>query len=189
MNENYQGPVMLAVTNILRPPPARIGKISEDIPLPRTLEVRKVIAVGLGVVAGMFLWFFPVGLFTGYSLLSLAVVVTVTGFVGLVFVSWSPLRGESFARWLGLSAETLSADRVRIEGQRVRAYLGIAPLPFTAAGRMRIMPGAVDVPLGSVDERGVPITQSDLLDRFRAETGPVPNLPFDGFEDVKPLPR
>ncbi len=189
MSENYQGPVMLAVTNILRPPPARIGRISEDIVLPRTFEVRKVIAVGLGVVSGMFLWFFPVGLLTSYSLLSLAIVCTITGFGGLVFVSWSPLRGESFGRWLGLSAETLSADRVRIEGQRVRAYLGIAPLPFTAAGRIRIVAGAVEVPEGSVDERGVPVTQQDMLERYQAETGPLPDIHFDGFEQAKPLPR
>lgn len=180
---------MLAVTNVLRPPPARIGRLSDDLVLPRTFELRKVIAVGLGVLAGMFLWVFPIGLLTGYSLLSLAIIAGITGFAGLVLVSWSPLRGESFAMWLGLSVGTLSADRVRIEGRRVRAYLGIAPLPFVAQGRTRIMSGAVDVPVGSVDERGVPLTSQTIFERARTEVGPLPEVVFEGFETGKRLPR
>jgi hypothetical protein len=180
---------MLAVTNILRPPPARIGSLSEDLIFPRTVEVRKLIAVVIGATAGLFVWTFPIGLFTGYSVLSLLVVSALFGVAGLAAVSWSPIRGESLAVWLGLSTETLRAERVRIEGRKVRAYLGVAPLPFTAAGMVRMLPGAITVPAGSVDERGVPVSGAAMLESFRAEAGELPPMPFTGFEDSKQLPN
>jgi hypothetical protein len=64
MSEETPGPVMLAMTNILRkPPPVRVGKLSENFVLPRTVELRKLIAVSVGVLAGTILWVMPVGLF------------------------------------------------------------------------------------------------------------------------------
>jgi hypothetical protein len=163
VSEQTQGPVMLAVTNILRPPPARIGKISENFVLPRTIELRKLIAVAVGVLAGMFLWFMPIGLFFSYGLTSLFTMMGVGGFGGYFVVTWSPLRGESLGTWVGLSAGSTRPGKVRIEGERVRAYLGVAPLGFVAAGAVRIRPGAVQVPAGSVDERGVPLSQDEIL--------------------------
>jgi hypothetical protein len=97
MSEQTQGPVMLAVTNILRPPPARIGKISENFVLPRTIELRKLIAVAVGVLAGMFLWFMPIGLFFSYGLTSLFTMMGVGGFGGYFVVTWSPLRSRANA--------------------------------------------------------------------------------------------
>lgn len=154
---------MLAVTNILRPPPARIGKISEKIVLPRTVELRKLIAVSVGVFAGMVLWFFPVGLFFSYGITPLLVMMGLGGMSGYLVVSWSPLRGESFGTWISLSATTTRPGKVRFEGERVRAYLGVAPLSFLAAGSVRVRSAAVQVPAGSVDERGVPVSQDALL--------------------------
>jgi len=187
------GPVMLAVTNILRTPPARIGRLGEHITLPRTIEVKKLIAIGLGVLAGMILWVVPVGVIFGHDVTSLLVTATVTGFLGYLFVTWSPLRGESFGLWLGLSAETVRPGRIRIEGEKVRAYIGVAPLLHTASGPVRIRPGAIDVPAGSVDERGVPYDHADLIRMFAAETAgafpPASFEGFEGFEDTKPLPR
>lgn len=163
MSEQIQGPVMLSVTNILRPPPARIGQISEKIVLPRTIELRKLIASSVGVLAGMFLWFMPIGLFFDYAITPLLVLMGLGGFAGYLFVTFSPLRGESFSTWVGLSAGATRPGKVRIEGERVRAYLGVAPLGFIAAGPVRIRSGAVSVPAGSVDERGVPFSQDAIL--------------------------
>jgi hypothetical protein len=154
---------MLAVTNILRPPPARIGQISEKIVLPRTIELRKLIAVSVGVFAGMVLWFMPVGLFFSYGIMSLLVTMVLGGLAGYLAVAWSPLRGESFGMWVSLSASTTRPGKVRLEGERVRAYLGVAPLSFLAQGSVHLRSGAVQVPAGSVDERGVPVSQEDLL--------------------------
>lgn len=169
---------MLAVTNMLRPPPARIGKITDNLVLPRTIELRKLLAAGTGVFAGLLFWIFPLGLVTKYSLMSMMLSSVTFGVLGVFLISWSPMRGESFARWLGLSAASLRADKVRVDGVRVRAYLGISPLRYTAAGRTRIVPGAVNVPIGSVDERGVLIHQSDLIRRYKSEIAPTrPDFP------------
>lgn len=157
MSEEHKGPPMIAATNMLRPPPARIGKISGNITLPRTIELKKAIAAGAGGFGGVFLWFFPLGLIVGYTVFGLLISVLIGGAIGVFAVSWSPLRGESLATWLGLTAGRARSDRVEIDGRPVRAYLGIAPLPFTAAGRTEVFASAVDIPPGSHDDRGVPL--------------------------------
>lgn len=162
MSEQYQGPVMLSVTNILRPPPARIGRISDRFVLPRTIELRVLIAVGVGAFAGMVTWFFPFGLLFDYSLTSLLGLMMGGLGLGYLAVTWSPLKGESLGTWIGLSAGASRPGRVRFEGQKVYAYLGVAPLPYLAAGKVRIRPGAVTVPAGSVDERGVPYSKDEI---------------------------
>jgi hypothetical protein len=155
---------MLAMTNILRrPPPVRIGKLSENFVLPRTIELRKLIAVGVGVFAGMFLWVMPVGLFFSYNLTSLFIMLGIGGFAGYLAVTWSPLRGESLGVWVSLSATNTRPGKVFIDGERVRVYLGVSPLGFVAAGPVRVQSGAVQVPAGSVDDRGVPLSKNDLL--------------------------
>ena len=190
MSEQTHGPVMLAVTNILRPPPARIGKITENVVLPRTIELRKLLAAGAGAFGGVIVWMLLVGFFTGHSFFSLLITSGLCGALAVFLMTWSPLKGESFTTWLGLSSGTFRADRVRIDGLKVRAYLGVAPLPFTAAGRTRVLPGAVDVPLDSVDERGVPFPQDEILRRARRALGEFSApMPLEGFEDPKPLPR
>lgn len=181
---------MLAVTNILRPPPARVGKITENVVLPRTVELRKLLAAAAGAFGGVLVWMFLVGFFSGHSLFSLLVTSAVCGTLAVFLMSWSPLKGESFATWLGLSSVTLRADRVRIDGLKVRAYLGVAPLAFTAAGRTRVLAGAVDVPVGSVDERGVALPKEDILRRAKEVLGDFDApLSREGFEEPKPLPR
>jgi hypothetical protein len=162
MNEQYQGPVMLSVTNILRPPPARIGRISDRFILPRTIELRVLIAVGVGAFAGLVAWFFPVGLLFDYSLTSLASLLLIGLGLGYITVTWSPLKGESLGTWIGLSAGASRPGKVRFEGQKVYAYLGVSPLGYLAAGKVRIRPGAVTVPAGSVDERGVPHSKNEI---------------------------
>lgn len=163
------GPAMLAVTNILRPPRARVGKITENFVLPRTIELRKLLVGGAGVFVGLLFWLFFLGFIVGHTLMPMLFSGAFFGALSIFLISWSPLRGESFARWLGLSASTIRADRVRVDGIRARAYLGIAPLQYTAAGRTRILSGAANVPAGSVDERGVLVHHSDMLLRYKSE--------------------
>lgn len=179
---------MLAVTNILRPPPTRVGKISDTIVLPRTVELKKLLAAAAGTFLGALLWTVPLGLIFGYTLTSLLICAGFGGFLGVLLVSWSPLRGESFATWLGLSSSTLRADRVRIDGLKVRAYLGVAPLNFTAAGATRLVPGAVDVPIGQVDERGVLLSPKEMFQSLASDVTVDPmQVAFEGFERAKRL--
>jgi hypothetical protein len=150
---------MISATEILRTPPMRIGKITENLVLPRTVEVKKLLATLAGFFLGVILWIFA-GTLIGYSYKTFIVLTGIFAITGLVLVSWSPLKGESFATWLGLATTTKIRDKVEINGKQVRAYIGIAPLRFTASGRITIKPSAVDVYPGSFDERGVPISQN-----------------------------
>lgn len=170
MPEETPGPVMLAMTNILRkPPPVRVGKITENFVLPRTVELRKLIAVSVGVLAGTILWVMPVGLFFSFSITSLLVTAAAGGFFGYLAVTWSPLRGESFGVWVSLSATNTRPGRVFIDGERVHVYLGVSPMGFVAAGSVRLESGAVQVPAGSVDERGVPLSKNEMLKILSAD--------------------
>jgi hypothetical protein len=184
--------MMLAVSNILRPPPARLGKISDDLVLPRTIEVRKLLAVSLGAFIGVLFWIFILVLLFRQGFYSMLISATIGGLLGFLAVSWSPIKGESLTRWVSLvGSKYVGTAKVRVEGERVRAYLGVAPLSFVAAGTTRVRPGAIEVPLGSVDERGVPYNVDDMRKVMRLHAAELNLPPFptdDGFETPKHLP-
>src|SRR5581483_1520450 len=92
----------------------------------------------------------------GPSLEALMYGPTLGGAAGWAAANFSPLEGESLAKWLGLQAASGRKRKLEIDGRQVRMYVGIAPLRRTAAGTIRMLPGGV--PLDSVrwDERGVP---------------------------------
>ncbi|WP_433183106.1 hypothetical protein [Actinoallomurus sp. CA-150999] len=165
--ENLRGPVMLAATNMLKPPPAVIGSINKEITLPRTIKLTTLLSVGIGAVLG-----FIIGLFIlGVSLNALIYGPTVGGALGWGAVSFSPLRGESLAKWLGLQANSARQRKLTVDGRPVRLYLGIAPLRRTAAGTIRILPGGVPVDGVSWDERGFPLQEIPRMTRLPAVPG------------------
>lgn len=153
VSDRPRGPVMIAATDIMRPPPTRIGKIGGNITLPRTVPLKAAVAALVGALVGLF-FAFPIA---GIGLNALIWGGIVGGAAGVVAVTWSPLRGESLLRWLGLNVRAAAASKVRIDGKPVRLYIGVAPLARSAVGPARLVPGAVNVPAGEVDDRGVPI--------------------------------
>jgi hypothetical protein len=157
-----QGPVMLSATEILKTPPLRLGKISENIVLPRSVEVKKVVAVILGLLAAFPIFAFG-GIVIGHSLLFFILVELFVSILFLLAVSYSPIKGESFSTWLGLASSSKVSGKVMHRGKEVRAYIGIAPLKYSAQGSVRIVPGAVSVPAGAYDERGVPLKATQVL--------------------------
>ncbi|MEV5751307.1 hypothetical protein AB0L00_26090 [Actinoallomurus sp. NPDC052308] len=160
--EDLSGPVMLAATNMLKPPPAVIGSVNKEITLPRTIKLTTLLAVGIGAVLG-----FVTSLFLfGVGMNALIYGPTVGGIVGWTLVSFSPLRGESLAMWLGLQANSARKRKLVIDGRQVRLYVGIAPLRRTAAGTIRILPGGVPVDGARWDERGVPQQEMPNMTRL-----------------------
>ncbi|MEV5709694.1 hypothetical protein [Actinoallomurus sp. NPDC052274] len=162
--EDMRGPVMLAATNMLKPPPAVIGSINREITLPRTIKLTTLLAVGIGAVLGFVAALFIVG--AGIDALIYG--PTLGGGVGWIVVSFSPLRGESLAKWLGLQANSARKRKLLVDGRPVRLYVGIAPLRRTAAGTVRILPGGVPVDGASWDERGVPQQEIPNMTRLPA---------------------
>ena len=144
----------IVATAFLRRGPARIGRITNNVVLPRTVPVRNVVAAGVG---------------GGVGLIPGAVIAAVTGtpmaavFVAVIFAAvgvglvTATVRGEHLGVWLGLAARS-QVGRVRGgDGEAVKAYIGLARLDRLAVGDFRIVPSAVPVADREWDERGVPI--------------------------------
>lgn len=153
------GPVMLSATETLKTPPMRIGKITENIVLPRSVEAKKIGAFALGLVL-VFPLFVLLGIVFGHSLTLLLILEACGASLGLLVVSWSPMKGESFSKWLGLASSAKASKKVYIRGKEVKAYIGIAPLKSTAIGKVHIVGAAVTVVAGNFDSRGVPVKKS-----------------------------
>lgn len=178
-----RGPVMIAATSMLRPPPERVGKLGEKLVLPRSIELKKALAGVAGLVLGVAVWtvlWRPIigGGLEGFLGVSLAFTV-----LGVGFVTVSPLRGESMLKWLSLSAQARRGSKVSIGGQNVKAFIGIAPLNYSAQGPTRVVPAAVDVLPGTVDERGVPISPAEARRRKFESANVAPAFPaaHEGF--------
>lgn len=146
------GPPMLSATEILRTPPTRIGKITESIVLPRTVSLVSLIATGVGLVLGAIV---SLPFFGLLGLRGVLLITVLMGAIGLGVVTLSPIKGESFTKWLGLSVARLGKPKVEINGRSARVYIGVAPLLATAGGAVQVLSSATEVRLGDVDERGV----------------------------------
>jgi hypothetical protein len=167
---------MLCATPVLKPGPLRIGRIGNHVTLPRTVPVANLFAAAAGAVAAL-----AVVLLLTSSLMSVVLGAAAGAAFGWVAVSYSPLRGESLTRWLGLQV-TSRMNRIEVDGRPARAYVGICPLPEVARGMVRILPGAVDVIEGSVDERGRFVEHAGTIElpdlpRPVRQQAPLPHIP------------
>jgi hypothetical protein len=142
---------MLVATEALRPPKLRIGKIGGNFTLPRTLPLLPLISGGLGalIFAGLF------SLIVKPSLASIMYSATIGGVFGAVLVTYSPLRGESLLRWLGLKYKSSKNKTRLIDGKPVRLAVGICYVKPPISGSVGIRPGSIPVRPGLFDERGV----------------------------------
>lgn len=156
---------MICMTSALKPPPVRIAKIGESFVLPRSIPLVQAAAAFAGALVGVILFSFTIPLF-GFSLFRFLVSIFVLGFIGVLLAVWSPLKGESFATWIGLSIGRFKLKKPEINGLPVKAYIGIAPLETASSGPVKIVSGAVDVALGSVDERGVLVPHNQAVNNY-----------------------
>lgn len=139
---------MLCATKVLDTGPARVGSIVGNITLPRTVEIRVLVAAAIGSI----LLFLMTSFVLGISLRQTTMSLIIGGAIGVFTQKFSPAPGEtvfSFA-WLRL---TSAASATKADGQRRRVYVGMCPVQRVAGGPTRIVAGAVDVPAGSVDDR------------------------------------
>ena len=156
--EQVKGPVMINATRVLKNEGTRIGRISKDITLPRTVRLVAAVGVGIGAFVGLIL-----GLIFGGSLQNIAYVMVVTGGIGYLATSYSPLKGESLATWLSLQVTSALSSK-RIDGKPVQLSVGVAPASRLASGKVQLKRSAVKVSPGTVDERGVLV---DPKNRYR----------------------
>lgn len=142
---------MLVATEALRPPKLRIGKIGQNFTLPRTVAASALIAGGVLAIVS-------IGIFcslVGYSVQSVMYAGVVGAALGVFLVSYSPMKGESLARWLGLKVKTRGKRPRTVRGEHVRLAVGICYIDPPVAGPVQVKPGAIPVRAGSFDDRGV----------------------------------
>ncbi|MCP4793952.1 MAG: hypothetical protein GY882_11575 [Actinomycetia bacterium] len=147
---------MICATDALRPPKARIAQITPNFVLPRSVEVVKAVAGLAGCfVTWMFLLILPVpfGMKTG------ALIVLTGGALGVVATVWSPIRNENLAQWAMLAMRRRSRRVELLDPEKgkmvpVQLAVGIARVKGVTLGEVNMRPSAVDVLVGSVDERG-----------------------------------
>jgi hypothetical protein len=137
------GPSLIVTTRYLRRGPRRVALRTRSVALPGTYELTKVVGGGIGGLLVMLLSL-PVVMITGaweFLMVGLAL-----GAVGGVFVtSWSPLRGESLARWFLLYSAKRSG-LVHVRGRWGRVYVGVCALNRSAFGRVKMVSTCVEVP-------------------------------------------
>lgn len=143
-----KGPVMLCATEILRPPPARVGSIGGGITLPRTVPLKGLIAAVSGAFVGLLLT-----VWSG-NIRVISVGIAVFGSLAVMSTNVSPLPGESLFTWAALTV-TRRRTAIRIDGAPVRVAIGIMPVDRVAQGHVDLAAAAVPVQPGTVDERGV----------------------------------
>jgi hypothetical protein len=163
--ERPRGPVMLVATEALKPPKLRVGKIGENFTLPRTVPAAALVSASFfGLVfIGIF------GGFVGYTVQTVMYSAVVGGGFGVFLVSYSPMRGESLARWLGLKLKNRGKRPRTIKGESVRLAVGICYIEPPTTGPVLVSPGAITIRPGSFDERGV-----RLEEKRWASANPIP---------------
>ena len=173
-DDNVRGPVMIAATTMLRPPPTRIAKLGDNFVLPRSVPLKSLVGGLVGFFLGLIVYFLFFVLFLGFSLEIMLIVIGGFTAGGVSIVNWSPLKGENWATWASLRVGSASRGRVLIDGQEVRAYIGIAPLPYSATGVVEVNSAAEEVMPGSVDERGASLSASQIR-AMRSQGFPGPS--------------
>lgn len=156
------GPPMICATGAIKTGPARIGHIAGNINLPRTVTLTSLIAVGGGALLGLLAataipgsnpqkWVFSAGF---------------GALVGWFLTTYSPLRGESMSKWLGLQVTTLRRQRM-VNGKPVVVAVGSTLSARETMGAFKLVRTCVHVPAGAYDERGVlrtPTNRNATLD-------------------------
>lgn len=140
---------MINATRVMKTEGMRIGRISRDITLPRTVRL-----VTAGAVLGGAIFFVLVAAMFGASWNNMIYAAMLGGLTGYMLTSFSPLRGESLTTWVTLQITSMRSTR-RIDGKPVMLSVGIAPAQRLPAGKIQLKRSAVKVAPGTVDERGV----------------------------------
>lgn len=146
--EEINGPVMLCATNILKRPEIRVGHIYGNVSLPRPVRLSVLLSGGIGALLGL-----SVGSVLGGYHGAIYGAIFLGG-LGVGLVTYSPLKGESFLTWLGLTLKHRRKE-VSIDGRAVRLAVGICPLSAPLRGHAYLRPGVVQVDPSRWDDRGV----------------------------------
>lgn len=148
-------PTMMSATSILKRPEARISKLSDDIILPRSVSVKSLIAGIVGFLLGVIFYIIFYSILFSFTITTFFFTAFLFTFLSVSLSNYQPLKGENWGSWINLQAGSAKGGKVEIDGKRVRAYIGIAKLNCSAAGKLSIISSSQEVLPGSVDDRGI----------------------------------
>lgn len=154
--ETYVGPVMVVSTEVLRKQRARIGRITKDLVLPRTITIVSLVGIVVGAVLGLGLGFI-VG---GGNLTAVMLGGSFFGAIGWAVVNFQPWKGESVSTYVRLTAKGMKG-RSKVDGKIVKIAIGTCYISETAAGQVTMRRGAIPIAVGQHDDRGVLITKKN----------------------------
>ena len=146
---------MLAATSILKKPQIRIAKITEDITLPRSISLKSLLVGIAGFIFGVVFYLIFYALLFRFTVVSFFFISFLFTLIAVGLSNYQPLRGENWSSWLNLQAGSARGGKIEIDGVRVKAYIGIAPLNYSASGKINVVSSAQEVLPGSVDNRGI----------------------------------
>ena len=146
---------MLAATSILKKPQIRIAKITEDITLPRSISLKSLLVGIAGFIFGVVFYLIFYALLFRFTVVSFFFISFLFTLIAVGLSNYQPLRGENWSSWLNLQAGAARGGKIEIDGVRVKAYIGIAPLNYSASGKINVVSSAQEVLPGSVDNRGI----------------------------------
>jgi len=147
---------MICATKSLAAPKIQVAQITGNFVLPKPVELVKIAGSVGGALVGLIIAVI-LPLPVGPTLMSL--IVATFGIAGFGTVVYSPLQGESVASWMMLKLRRRSR-RVEINGTPIQLAVGICRVKGMTLGTVNLEPAAVDVAVGSVDERGAYVTTS-----------------------------
>ena len=146
---------MLAATSILKKPQIRIAKITDDITLPRSISLKSLLVGIAGFIIGILFYLIFYALLFSFTVVSFFFISFMFTIIAVGLSNYQPLRGENWSSWLNLQAGSARGGKVEIDGVRVKAYIGIAQLNYSASGKINVVSSAQEVLPGSVDDRGI----------------------------------
>ena len=146
---------MLAATSILKKPQIRIAKITDDITLPRSISLKSLLVGIAGFIIGILFYLIFYALLFSFTVVSFFFISFMFTIIAVGLSNYQPLRGENWSSCLNLQAGSARGGKVEIDGVRVKAYIGIAQLNYSASGKINVVSSAQEVLPGSVDDRGV----------------------------------
>jgi hypothetical protein len=149
-----KGPPMLVATHVMNPGSARIGRLFGNVTLPRAVRVVDLVAAGGGALFGI-----VIGLLITKDLSGVLYGGALFGMAGYLAVTYSPLEGETLARYLGLSIRA-SRDTITYKGSKVQVSIGICPIEGAGIETLRLSSSCVDIPPSQYDLRGVRFSTS-----------------------------
>lgn len=178
-----QGPAMVVATSVMKKPPLRVAKITDDIVLPRSIPAKTIIVGGAGALIGLVVG----ALFQSWTSMFYGAGIFAT--LAILLMNMSPLQGESIWKWLSLVWGGRKGRTSSAEGEKVRLYIGICPVPRAASeATVHIWPGSVRVVASEYDERGVRIDPRnhnlEAADPTRWGTPLTPLTPEQAQQDM-----